>query len=53
MASEWSPLVVSAVMAPNPATVGDTVLLQAVVIDVQAVEQTENRMSGELRSGEV
>lgn len=53
MASEWSPLVVSAVMTPSPATVGDTVLLQAVVIDVQTVEQPEARVSGELRSGEV
>lgn len=53
MAAEWNPLIISAVMTPDPAMVGGTVLLQAVVIDAQTVEQTETRMSGELMSGEV
>lgn len=53
MANEWSPLIITAVMTPNPVTVGELVLLQAAVIDVQSVEQTEVRVSGEFRSGEV
>lgn len=53
MASEWNPLIISAVVTPNPATVGETVVLQVAAIDVQTVEQTEARLSGEFRAGEV
>lgn len=53
MADEWSPLIVTAAFTPNPANVGDSVLLQVVVIDVQTIEQEETRLSGEFQSGEV
>lgn len=47
------PAVISAKLSPNPATVGEAVLLQVAAIDVQIVEQTEVRASGEFRAGEV
>lgn len=53
MDGTWEPVVISAKLSPNPATVGDTVLLQVAAIDVQSVEQTEIRTSGEFRAGEV
>lgn len=53
MASEWSPLIISAAFTPNPAIAGGDVLLQVVVIDVQSIEQEELRMAGEFMSGEV
>lgn len=53
MAEEWSPLIITAAFTPNPANVGDSVLLQVVAIDAQTVEQEEARMSGEFNSGEV
>lgn len=51
--SEWSPLIISAAITPNPVTVGAAVLLQAAVIDVQSIEQTEARACGEFCAGEV
>lgn len=50
---EWSPLVISAAVTPDHVTVGQTVLLRAVVIDTQHVEQQETHYSGEFKSGEV
>lgn len=51
--SEWTPLIISATLTPNPAQAGEPVLLQVAAIDVQVVEQTEVRASGEFRAGEV
>ena len=52
MAEEWSPIVISA-FTPATANVGDSVLLQVIVLDVQTIEQEEIRVSGEFQSGEV
>ena len=53
MAEEWSPIVISATFTPVTANVGDSVLLQVIVLDVQTIEQEEIRLSGEFQSGEV
>lgn len=53
MAEEWSPIVISATLTPVTANVGDSVLLQVIVLDVQTIEQEEIRVSGESQSGEV
>ena len=41
MAEEWSPIVISATFTPVTANVGDSVLLQVIVLDVQTIEQEE------------
>ena len=51
--AEQNPVILAAAFTPNPAKVGEPVLLQVMVVDVGAVEQTETRMSGEFNSGEV
>lgn len=53
MAEEWSPIVISATLTPAAANVGDSVLLQVIVLDAQTIEQEEIRVSGEFQSGEV
>lgn len=53
MASAWEPVIISAALTPDPAAVGTPVLLQVAVMDAQFVEQTDVRMSGEFRAGEV
>lgn len=51
--STYQPVILTAELRPNPATVGETVLLSVSALDVEIIEQTEARMSGELRAGEV
>lgn len=53
MASEWFPVVVSAVLTPNPGRAGEPVLLSVAATDVEAVEQAETIYSNEFYSGEV
>ena len=38
MAEEWSPIVISATFTPATANVGDSVLLQVIVLDVQTID---------------
>ena len=51
--ADANPIILSAVFIPNPADVGESILLQVLAVDVETVEQDEIRMSGEFNSGEV
>lgn len=53
MSNEWEPLIISAKLTPDPATVGTAVLLQVAAIDVHTVEQVELRQAGEFQAGVV
>lgn len=53
MAESWTPVVVSAQITPQPAVVGQSVLLSVAVTDVQSVERQEVYVAGEWTSGEV
>jgi len=54
MADEWRPVIITAKFTPNPANVGDSVLVQVKAIDMPpAVEQEELRMTAEFLTGEV
>lgn len=53
MAESWTPVITAASMTPNPAVAGQNVLLSVAAADIQSVEQTEARVSGEFVSGEV
>lgn len=54
MSNEWEPLIISAKLTPDPATVGTAVLLQVSAIDVHTVEQqVELRQAGEFQAGVV
>lgn len=47
------PVIISAVMTPNPATANGTVKISVAAAELQAVSQTEARICGEFYSGEV
>ncbi len=49
----WTPYIAWASLAPNPATVGETVTLRVFVADVLGGQQEEAWFSGTLYSGEV
>lgn len=53
MAEIWTPVIISASISPNPALVGQSVLLSVAATDVQSVEQQQVLISGEFVSGEV
>ena len=48
-----TPVIVSASLTPNPAKVGETVLLQILAIDVQSIAQEESHVSNEFYAAEV
>lgn len=53
MASEWFPVLISALLTPNPGRAGEEVLLSVAAADVEAREQTVTFYAGEVYSGEV
>lgn len=53
MASEWFPVLVSALLTPNPVRAGEVVRISVAAADAEAVEQAEDRYSNEFYSGEV
>lgn len=53
MAEEWNPVILTAIFTPNPADVGESILVQVLAADVQTVEQTDLKLTGEALTGEV
>lgn len=51
--STFIPVIVSAFFTPNPAKVGETVLLSVAAVDVECVPRPEIFTAGEFTSGEV
>lgn len=47
------PVILSAVFTPNPADVGETVLIQVLAVDVEVTPQTDQKLTGEALTGEV
>lgn len=50
MASE--PVILSATFTPNPADVGENILVQVLAVDVTTTEQTDLKLTGEALTGE-
>ncbi len=46
-------VIISAVLSPNPVQVGGTIHISVAAAELEAVPQTEVRLSGEFYSGEV
>lgn len=53
MTSTFIPVIISALLTPNPAQVGAPVLLSVAAADVEAVPSVADYRSGEFVSGEV
>ena len=53
MNSTFTPVIISALLTPNPAQVGSPVLISVAATDVEAIPSTVDYRSGELVSGEV
>lgn len=53
MANTYIPVIVSAVLSPNPSQTGSAVLISVSATDVVAVPSTADYRSGEFMSGEV
>lgn len=51
--SIYTPVIISAILSPNPAVVGEAVLISIAATDVEAVPSTAVYLSGEFVSGEV
>lgn len=47
------PVIISAVLTPNPAQANSTVHVSIAAAELEAVAQTETRLCGEFYSGEV
>lgn len=47
------PVIISAVLTPNPAQANSTVHISVAAAELEAVAQTETRLCGEFYSGEV
>lgn len=52
MANTFIPVIVSAVLTPNPAQAGMTVLISVGATDVEAIPSVVDIRSGEFMSGE-
>lgn len=53
MASTFVPVIVGALLSPNPAKAGEPVLISIAAIDVECVPSTQVITAGEFTSGEV
>lgn len=53
MATTYVPVIINALLSPNPAKVGQPVLISVAAIDVECVPSTQVITSGEFTSGEV
>lgn len=53
MASTFTPVILSATLTPNPAKVGQTVLLSVAVQDVESTPSVQVYLCGEFYCGEV
>ena len=49
----WLPVILKAVIEPNPVEAGKPAVIRVTVVDVFGGEQTETRYSGEFSAGEV
>ena len=52
MASTYIPVIVSAMLSPNPAQAGQPVLISVAAIDVECVPSAQVLTAGELTAGE-
>ena len=52
MASTYIPVIVSALLSPNPAQAGQTVLISVAAIDVECVPRAQVLTSGAFTAGE-
>lgn len=53
MATTYVPVIVGAMLSPNPAKVGEKVLISVAAIDVECVPSVQVITAGEFTSGEV
>lgn len=53
MAATYIPVIISAILSPNPAQAGGTVLASVAAVDVECVPRTMDYTSGEFSCGEV
>lgn len=53
MANTFTPVIVSALLTPNPVLAGRRVLISVAATDVEAIPQTVVYVSGEFVSGEI
>lgn len=53
MASTFVPVIIGAYLTPNPAQVGQGVLISVAAIDVECVPSTQVITAGEFTAGEV
>lgn len=53
MASTYIPVIVNAILSPNPAKAGQTVLISVAAMDVECVPGPQIISSGEFTAGEV
>lgn len=53
MATTYIPVIVGAILTPNPAKVGEEVLISVAAIDVECVPSTQVITAGEFTAGEV
>ncbi len=51
--STYVPVIISALLSPNPAQAGQSVLISVAAIDVECVPSTQVVTAGEFASGEV
>ena len=51
--STLTPVIISAMLTPNPAETGQTLHISIAAVEAQAVAQTEVRLCGEWYCGEV
>lgn len=53
MASTFIPVIISAILTPNPAQAGASVLISVAATDVEAIPSVVDYRSGEFQAGEV
>lgn len=53
MASTYVPVIIGAMLTPNPAKAGETVLISVSAIDFEPVPSTQAITAGEFTAGEV
>lgn len=50
---DYIPIIISAVLTPNPATVGQPVLISVAAADLEVIPREELWYAGEITAGEV
>lgn len=51
--AEYTPVILTADFTPNPADVGETILIQVLAVDVETAEADDLKLTGEALTGEV